>query len=85
MSVSSPNTGFHDGSLHEISAVDKHGSDQIWVVTSGFIQPSTLSLGDASDGCGAATEALKSLPAQFDAKGLQVAQGEATSKDGTKV
>lgn len=30
-------------------------------------------------------EALKSLPEQFNANGLVVTQGEATSKDGTRV
>ena len=56
-------------------------SDDYWMSVAGFVQPTTLYLGKP----GGARDAFKSLPAFFDAKGLAVAQHEATSKDGTKV
>ena len=48
---------------------------------SGFTQPTTQYLAD-EDG---SIRSLKSLPAQFDAKGLMTEQFEATSKDGTLI
>jgi len=68
-----------------VSAVDNDQSDELWVTTSDFVNPSTLCLGDAARGPDAALEPLKSLPAQFDAAGLTMTQGEATSADGTKI
>jgi prolyl oligopeptidase PreP (S9A serine peptidase family) len=52
-----------------------------------FIQPSTLSIGDAYLGPDGVTQTrlLKSLPAQFNAAGLVEQQFLATSADGTKV
>jgi prolyl oligopeptidase len=47
-----------------------------------FVEPTTLYLQHANDG---KREKLKSLPAFFDAKGIEVTQLEATSKDGTKI
>lgn len=64
------------------SAVDDEVSDEYWLSVSGYLTPSTLSLGTIGKG---AAEQLKQAPAFFDAKGLVVTQHEATSKDGTKI
>eukprot|EP01036_Dinobryon_divergens_P031474 gene31474-40875_t len=70
-----------------VSAVDENESNLYWLTTSSFIQPSTLSLGDASLGPSgvAAARPLKSLPPQFDASDLVEKQFFATSEDGTSV
>jgi prolyl oligopeptidase len=63
-------------------AVDEQQSDDYFLTVSGYITPSTLSIGTIGKG---APERLKQAPAFFDAKGLVVSQHEATSKDGTKI
>jgi prolyl oligopeptidase len=70
----------------EISAwaVDADRSDELWLLSQDFLTPSRLMLGSAAEGAGAPT-VLKVLPPQFDAKGLEVQQHEAVSKDGTKI
>lgn len=65
-----------------LAAFDRDTSDDYWLTTTGFIEPTTLHLGRAGTD---AREKLKGLPAFFDATGLTVAQHEATSKDGTRV
>ena len=78
--------------------MDDEESDAFFWTTSGFLQPSSLALahadqgpeglalrGPAAGGVAGGAEVLKSLPAMFDARGMTVTQGEATSKDGTKV
>ena len=57
-------------------------SNEVFVSTAGFLDPSTLYLAQADSG---ATEVIKSLPAKFDAEGLVVEQLEAASSDGTMV
>ena len=57
-------------------------NNQFFLQLDGFLNPSSLWLGDA--GTGTAKEA-KTLPAQFDASQDIVEQLEAVSKDGTKV
>ncbi|HUL96116.1 MAG TPA: prolyl oligopeptidase family serine peptidase [Usitatibacter sp.] len=65
-------------------AVDRDENDDYWMTVTNFIEPTSLYL--ATPGTGPTTrEKLKSLPAFFDAKGLDVTQGEATSKDGTRI
>ncbi|HEX4332366.1 MAG TPA: prolyl oligopeptidase family serine peptidase [Usitatibacter sp.] len=64
-----------------VTALDRDTSDDYWMTVTGFTEPTTLYLAKA-DG---AREKVKSLPAQFDAKGLVTTQYEATSKDGTKI
>lgn len=70
-----------------LSAVDKEESDDVWLTTSSFIQPTRLSLVSLDGGLDVlkAPKVLKSLPAQFDATGLVEIQRFAVSKDGTKV
>ena len=65
------------------SGVNSDETDDIWVTSDGFTQPTTLSLATAS--APQQLEPLKSLPAYFDAAGLETQQLFATSADGTKV
>ncbi len=65
-----------------LTAFDRDTNDDYWLTVASFTQPTTLYLGRAGT---PARQQMKALPALFDAKGLEVAQQEATSKDGTKV
>ena len=65
-----------------VAALERNESDDYWLTTAGFLQPTTLNLVETRR---AAVVPLKSLPHFFDAKGLAVAQHEAVSKDGTKI
>ena len=56
--------------------------DKVFVNVAGYLTPSTFYLADAASG---ATEAVKAMPAKFDATGMTVDQFEATSADGTKI
>ncbi len=56
--------------------------DQVFYSVEGFTTPTTVRLADAATG---ASEAVKALPAQFDAKDLVVEQKSAKSKDGTAI
>jgi prolyl oligopeptidase len=65
-----------------VRAVDAVESDEVWVVTSGYLTPTTYGL----TAIGAETvEPLKSAPAWFDTEGLRAEQRFATSADGTRV
>jgi prolyl oligopeptidase len=66
-----------------VSAVDAHGSDDLWLVTTGFLEPMELSV--AHLGGPITVETLKRAPARFDATGLEVSQHWAVSADGTRV
>jgi prolyl oligopeptidase len=81
-----------------VRAVDPNENDNFWLTTSGYIEPTTLWLGDAAKmdtgdktvirktgSVGYIVRKLKALPAQFDAKDLEVAQKICTSKDGTEI
>ena len=69
------------GSIN-VNAVDDEENDDYWLTITDYLTPSQFHLGSVGK-----TKALllKQLPALFDAKGLQVKQNEATSKDGTKI
>jgi len=56
-------------------------TDRFFFLYEDFLTPDTLYLVDGA----AAPAALKSLPALFDARGLEVSQHEATSDDGTRI
>ena len=73
-----------DGGVLAIGAggVDPVESDDVWVVTTGYLTPSTLSLATIKGG---AAEQLKAAPSFFDATGLVTEQRFATSADGTRV
>jgi len=64
-----------------VAADDK--SNEMFLVAEGFLTPSTLYFADAASP--AKPEALKHLPAKFDASKDVVEQFEATSSDGTKI
>ena len=76
-------------------AVDSYDSDEFWFTTSGYTQPSTLSLADASQVSESKEEEsedefvvqknLKALPEMYNADGLTVTQKFAISKDGTEI
>ena len=76
-----------------ISALDSDCSDDVWVTTSSFTTPSTLSLvslaacAQRGDGLAGLRDApaVKSLPHMFDSSGVVEQQGMARSKDGTEV
>ena len=78
-------TGGLDVGLRTVSvaAVDGHESDDLWLVTTGYLEPMALSV--ARIGEQVEVELLKSAPARFDATGVQVTQHWATSADGTGV
>jgi prolyl oligopeptidase len=63
-----------------VSARDE--DDKIFASVTGFLEPTSLYLGDAVTG---RFDLVKQLPPRFDASGMKVDQFEATSKDGTKV
>jgi prolyl oligopeptidase len=65
-----------------VSGIDADESDDYFLSFSDFLTPSTLSYGTVG---GKTPEKLKSLPAFFNAAGLEVTQHEAVSKDGTKI
>ena len=68
-----------------VSAVDDDESDDLWLVTTGYLDPMTLSVARLDDGDGVEVETLRSAPERFDATGLEVIQQWATSADGTRV
>jgi prolyl oligopeptidase len=65
----------------EIVTANK-SDDRFFLELSGFLDPSSLWLGDAT---AASLKTAKTLPPQFDASNLVVEQLEANSKDGTKI
>jgi len=56
--------------------------DRLFVSVAGYLNPQSLWLVDAATGEG---EVIKSLPAKFNADGLEVRQFEAVSADGTRI
>ena len=71
--------------------IDSTDSDKFWYYTSGYTQPSALSLADASNVIGKSgsnnyvIEKLKSLPHMYDSTNIIVSQRFAKSSDGTNV
>lgn len=71
-----------------LGAVDKHDestANDFWMISTGFLTPSTLSYGRLGAGDDTGAEVIKSAPALFPAAGLGVEQHFATSADGTKI
>ena len=64
-----------------VSAVDSDESNEIFMITTDYLTPTTLSYGVI----GEELQKLKSMPEFFDASGLEIAQHFATSADGTRV
>jgi prolyl oligopeptidase len=65
-----------------INGIDPDESDDYFLTVSDYLTPSSLYLGTVGK---AEREKLKSLPAFFNAEGLEISQHEALSKDGTRV
>ena len=64
-----------------VSGIDPDESNDYFMTTTDYLTPTTLAIGEI----GKQPEPLKSLPAFFDASGLQISQHFATSDDGTRV
>jgi len=73
-------TGATIGTI-QVGAVDDRDSDDLWLVTTSFLSPTTLWLTDVAG----RAEQLKSMPEFFDATGLVAEQYFTTSDDGTSV
>src|SRR3546814_306544 len=73
-------TGQHEGSVN-VSAVDPHHSDAVWVQADGYLSPATLAISEP----GQAPQVLKTMPVFFDASTHEVDQFFAHRKDGTAV
>ena len=67
--------------------MDADDSNDYFLRTSTFLEPSTLKLGDATKGAAGLDKAefLKALPAFFDSSNMEAFQSKATSKDGTTI
>jgi prolyl oligopeptidase len=65
-----------------VAALDRDDSDEYWMHATSFVEPTALYLGRAGTD---KREKLKSLPAFFNASGLEVTQHEATAADGTRI
>ena len=68
--------------LHDPLLADDPLAERYWLSSTGFLDPSALSLGRTGSDT---REPMKSLPAFFDAQGMRVEQRFARSKDGTRV
>ncbi|WP_152348167.1 prolyl oligopeptidase family serine peptidase [Brevibacterium sp. CFH 10365] len=76
----------HMVGLGAVDRFDPATANDFWMVSTGFLTPSTLSYGTlGTDSDDSATEVVKSAPAMFVAEGLSVEQHFATSADGTKI
>ena len=71
------------GAFESVSAspIEARDSDDYWVISTGFVRPTTLSFATL----GKAPEALKTSPTFFNANDLIVEQHFAISKDGTRI
>lgn len=63
-------------------AIDPDHSNDYFVTITDFVTPTSLYMGAVGQG---APERLRSLPAFWDAAGIEVTQHEATSQDGTRI
>ncbi|MBG6239699.1 prolyl oligopeptidase [Mycetocola sp. CAN_C7] len=68
----------------QVSAVDPDESDLVWVISTDYLTPTTLSIVTVGEVEAVPTE-LKSQPAFFDNSGLSIEQQFARSADGTRV
>ena len=77
-------TGVPDLASVHVRPVDADESDVVWLTTTSFLSPPSLSLADLSDPS-AELEPLKSTPELFDASSVVAEQHFATSDDGTRI
>ena len=68
----------------QVSAVDSDENDLVWVVSTDYLTPTTLSIATVGQ-AGALPVVLKSQPSFFDTAGLVIEQHFAESEDGTRV
>ena len=70
-----------------ISSVDADESNDFFMTTTNYLNPTTLSLGTigALGTIDSEPTVLKRMPSFFNAKGLSISQHFATSKDGTRI
>ena len=69
----------------DLIGVDPDQSDEYFLDTDGYTQPSTFLRGELGRDTDPEPEVLRTAPARFDASGLEVRQFFATSDDGTQV
>lgn len=79
--ISRPMPGAPEFGTLSVSAYDDETSDLVWLTSTDFLTPTTLSLGEVLGD----KSKLKEMPAFFDKDGLEISQGFATSDDGTRV
>ncbi len=65
-----------------VTPVDSEHSEDLFITSTDFVTPSQLMLGSAAGGT---PTLLKSLPALYNAKGLEITQHTTRSKDGTPI
>ena len=70
--------------VNSVSGVNADETDELWLTSSGYTQPPSYAIAPSASDPDTSTM-LKSLPAFYDASGLQTQQLFATSDDGTKV
>ncbi|MET4639436.1 prolyl oligopeptidase family serine peptidase [Mycetocola sp. 2940] len=68
----------------QVSAVDPDENDLVWVISTDYLTPTTLSIATVGQ-AGALPVVLKSQPSFFDTAGLRIEQHFAVSDDGTRV
>ncbi|SFO14299.1 prolyl oligopeptidase [Pseudonocardia ammonioxydans] len=74
-------TGAPEFGSVDVSAVDSDESDDVWLVVTDYLTPSSLAIARP----GEQPQTLKSSPAFFDASGHVIEQHFVTSDDGTRV
>lgn len=80
---STPLAGIPALGTTSVGAVDRIDSNDIWVVTTDYLTPSTLAIADLA--ALGTPRVLKTMPTFFDSEGLIIEQHFATSDDGTRV
>jgi len=78
-----PLTGVPETGEVGIAAVDDEESDEIFIIVTDYLTPTTLARGDLAKP--ASPQIIKRAPAFFDADGMRVEQRFATSRDGTRI
>ncbi|AWB85932.1 prolyl oligopeptidase family serine peptidase [Mycetocola zhujimingii] len=77
-------TGAPEFGSVQVAAVDSEESDLVWLVTTDYLTPTTLSIARVGQADADPVE-LKAQPTFFDASGLTIDQHFARSDDGTRV
>ncbi|ACQ81937.1 Prolyl oligopeptidase [Beutenbergia cavernae DSM 12333] len=80
-----PFTAAPDFGTVEVSAVDDDELDQVWMVATDYLTPTTLSLVEIGPDGASRAEQLKHQPTFFDPDGRVIEQHFAASDDGTRV